>query len=275
MPPNTYPSKESIPGPGPGHIWDDYRAEDRLQARLPVHRSRIRTARRVVTEWLQRCERPYIAVSGGKDSVAMLHLVQSVAVPLRGLLPVMWHDSGVEWPGVPEAFDRLRSAHLVDELVIVRPQADVLDLKRQQLAGEISAAKKDRLALFDPIRSAVEQHGFDGFAVGLRGEESAARLRDRRTHGMLYQQRAGLLRCTPLAYWTWSDVFAYIAAYQLPLHPIYSAPLLHRAHRGEIRLSWWASTDYHELGVVQWVRRAYPAIYARLVEALPEVSRLA
>lgn len=255
-----------------GHRWDDYRPEDRLRARMGVFRRRVEQSRRIVAAWLPQVERPYVAVSGGKDSVAMLHLVQGVAREEdRPLLPVLWHDSGVEWPGVPEMFERLHGAGLIGELVTVRPEVDVLELKHRQEAGELSAAVKDRLALFDPIRRAVAARGFDGYALGLRRGESFGREMDRRRHGSLWRTRDGLLRCCPLADWEWQDVYAYGCLHGLPLHPIYSAPLLGLEHRGRIRLSWWASTDHRRHGELAWLRHNYPDLWERLTAAVPQV----
>lgn len=255
----------------PGHIWDDYRPEDALHARLPVHQRRVSAAREVVRSWLSLSRSPYVAVSGGKDSVAMLHLVQSMS---PNLLPVLWHDSGVEWPGTEEVIQRLQSDGLIDVLYVVRPDHDVIDLKRQQIAGKISAKTKDRLALFDPVSRAVQAFEFDGAAIGLRAEESHARAMDGLTHGPVYRRKDGILRCLPLLRWAWQDVYAYIASHRLPLHPIYSAPLLNLEHRGRIRLSWWASTDHHRHGEIAWVRDNYPEIYHRLRIAFPEIGRV-
>lgn len=252
--------------PADGHRWDDYRSEDRLHARSRVHGRRVARAQHVVREWLERCSRPYIAVSGGKDSVAMLHLVQSVA---EDPVPVMWHDSGVEWPGVDRIIARLQGAGLIRELITVRPDVDVIALKRRQERGEISAGTKDRIALFDPIARAVSERGFDAAAIGLRKEESRGRHIDRIMHGLIHANRSGLLRCTPIADWTWRDVFAYTAYHRLPLHPIYSAPLYHLEHRGRIRLSWWLSTDHYRHGEMHWVRLVYPEIDQKIRALTP------
>ena len=254
--------------------WDAYHPADLIRSRLRLFRERVGRSRAVVSRWLAECRRPYLSVSGGKDSVAMLHLAQGVARERGGrLLPVLWHDSGVEMPHVDEVFRRLRAAGLVDELHVVRPEEDALKLKRRQTLGELSAAAKDERLLFRPIRRYVAGR-FDGVALGLRTGEASPRARSRAAHGLVYRTVDGLLRCTPLGDWSWRDVYAYIALHRLPLHPVYSAPLHHLEHRGRIRLSWWCSTDHHRHGELTWLKLVYPELYARLVAAIPEAKRL-
>lgn len=257
----------------PALKWDDYRPEDYTVARLTVHRARVLAAKRVIKEWLLCSAKPYISCSGGKDSVAMLHLIQDVATGAGlDLLPVLWHDSGVEFPKTAEVFERLRAMGLIAEMVVVRPDEDVLALKRQQEDGKISAATKDNRALFKPIAKAVKRHGFDGVALGLRKGESNARLMSRVSNGLLYRRkRDDAWVCQPLGDWDWTDVFAYTATHKLPLHPIYSAPLLGLEHRGRIRLSWWASTDYKHHGELAWLKAVYPILFNRLAALIPEV----
>lgn len=252
--------------------WNDYRPEDYLHARLPLFKRRIDAAKAVALDWLRQCSRHYVACSGGKDSTAMLHLVAQVA---GGPVDVMFHDSGVEWPGAREAIDRLNEMGLIKELHVVRPSADVLELKRRQASGEISAAQKDKLALFNPINDFVRLKGYRGVALGLRKGESAGRLMNRATRGLAYTRNDGIMVCTPLGDWEWQDIYAYIALHALPLHPIYSAPLNGLEHRGRIRLSWWASTDNHRHGEIWWVKKNFPEIYQRLSAAIPEVGRYA
>lgn len=260
----------------PGYRWDDYHHEDRLRSRLPVYRRRYERGQAIVADWLSQCSAPYVAVSGGKDSVVVLHIVQTAARRHgRPLVPVMWHDSGYEWPGSRRVISRLQEMGLVDELHIARTEADVVELKRQQMAGEITAQQKDEVALFKPVRDMVEALQFDAVALGLRQEESRGRRLDGAVHGPIFRRKDGMLRCNPISEWTWQDVFACIAEHQLPLHPIYSAPLLQLENRGRIRLSWWLSTDHWRHGEIKWVRSVYPQIFAEIAKIMPEVSQYA
>lgn len=259
----------------PALRWDDYRPIDYRHATSVRWRRRVDAAKVIIQQWLTRCQRPYVAVSGGKDSVCMSHLIAEVATATgHAIPPTMWHNSGVEWPETETVIRRLQENGTIKTLIIVTPEQDVLQLKREQVAGRLSRAQKDQQALFRPIAATVQAHGFDGVALGLRAEESRGRLMNRCTRGSLYGTRQGLWHCTPLAEWSWLDVFAYLATHRLPLHPIYSAPLYHLEHRGRIRLSWWASTDHHRHGQLQWMRLVFPEIYQRLRQAIPQITML-
>lgn len=251
-----------------GYRWNDYREEDYIHAISYQFKKKAEQAESFVSDWLDRCDNPYIAFSGGKDSVATLGIVQSVASKIGFTVPVMWHNSGVEWPGVKIMVDSLMKTGLIREFHEVTTPDDVIELKRMQEMGEISASKKDKIALFDPVEDFVKEHGFTGAAVGLRKEESKARLLDGIVHGEVFEKKSGFVRCLPINNFTWRDVFSYIAINNLPLHPIYSAPLLGLENRGRIRLSWWLSTDNHRHGEVDWVKRNYPMVYARIVKEL-------
>lgn len=258
-----------------GYRWNDYRTEDRIHALSARFSSKVEQGKAFAKEWLKRCSNPYIAFSGGKDSVATLGIVQSVAKDQGFLVPVMWHNSGVEWPGVPLMLERLKADGWIDELHEVGTPEDVPELKRRQARGELSAAQKDKIALFDPVDTFITDHGFTGAAVGLRKEESKGRLLDGIVHGEVFEKKDGFIRCLPVNNFTWRDVFAYIALEGLPLHPIYSAPLHGLENRGRIRLSWWLSTDNHRHGEIDWIKRNYPQVYARILQEIPEASGLA
>lgn len=257
-----------------GYRWDDYRHEDAIHALSPVFRRKVSQAEGFVEQWLERCDRPYIAFSGGKDSVATLGVVQSVAKRHGLIVPVMWHNSGVEWPGVPLMIERMRSIGLIKDFYEVKTQADVPELKRMQARGEISAKQKDKIALFVPVDEFIKEYGFTGAAVGLRKEESKGRLLDGIVHGEVFEKKDGFIRCLPINNFSWRDVYAYIAEMQLPLHPIYSAPLNGLENRGRIRLSWWLSTDNHQHGEVDWIKRNYPQVYARIIKEIPSAANL-
>lgn len=257
-----------------GYRWDDYRHEDAIHALSPGFRRKVSQAEGFVEQWLEKCGRPYIAFSGGKDSVATLGVVQVVAKRHGLIVPVMWHNSGVEWPGVPLMVRRLKACGLVDEFHEVGTPADIPELKRMQARGEISAAQKDKIALFEPVDTFIQERGFTGAAVGLRKEESKGRLLDGIVHGEVFEKKDGFMRCLPVNNFTWRDVFAYIATNKLPLHPIYSAPLHGLENRGRIRLSWWLSTDNHRHGELDWIKRNYPQVFARILQEVPDACGL-
>lgn len=257
-----------------GYRWDDYRQEDVIHAMSKAHLNRVARSVAIAAEWLAQCERPYVGVSGGKDSVATVGVVKmaSSATGIR-MPPLFWHDSGVEWPGSRIVIDRLISSGWARTLTVAKTETDIAELKRKQTDGEITSKQKDKIALFDPVNAAIERHGFDSAALGLRKEESHARRLDGNVHGPIFRKRDGMLRCTPIADWGWQDVFAFICQHKLPLHPIYSASLYGLENRGRIRLSWWLSTDHWRHGEVAWVRRNYPQVWAAICEAVPDAAR--
>ena len=56
-----------------------------LHASSGSHLHGIEQAKRVITEWLSHCDKPYVAFSGGKDSSVMLHLVRQIAPEIEAV----------------------------------------------------------------------------------------------------------------------------------------------------------------------------------------------
>lgn len=167
----------------------------RAYARMPSHAKRVDEARRCVEVALEKCAQPYVAFSCGKDSAAMLHMVQQFV------------------PGIEARFIRWTESELLDdfERVIREWQArginlTILDLHRDSIF-ERGGDRWQQLQELSPC---------DGYFIGLRAEESRARRMTLKAHGDIYRMANGLLRISPLAWWKTEDVAAYTVTHDLP-----------------------------------------------------------
>ncbi len=246
--------------------------EYRLLATLGTHRRRVDRALRVIDRALAASSNPYVAWSGGKDSTAMLHLVQQ----RRPCIPVLCVQTDIELPDhaafVPEA---ARTLHA--NLTIIRPDVSAWETVKT-LGGPFgqvnrASSKLDRLCFFDPIARVVKERGFDLVFLGLRAAESRARAMNRYTHGLLYANKGcGLLTCTPLGDWSGDDVFAYLVSRGLPVSPVYAKTMFHPQPE-RVREGWWVpgeSAAAH--GGLVWLKHYYPDLFARLAREFPEVA---
>ena len=66
---------------------------------------------------------------------------------------------------------------------------------------------------------AAQRYG-DRYLSGVRADESAARKRRMKGHGASTKRT-----CAPIGWWTGLDVFAYLVANDLPIHPAYACTM--------------------------------------------------
>lgn len=192
-------------------------------ARSDRFRQRLTAALAVTTHALSRAERPYVAVSGGVDSTAVMALVLAV----RGDATLWWSDDELEYP------------ETVDYMAMLR------DLAGDQLV--IGAGWARHAGWFDPWRSPpfwrdpfpgaltirrdaddfMAARGHDLTLLGTRADESRKRrdwlLSVKAANGLpLYAVTGGTgLRCCPIWDWSKDDVWALIAHMGLPYNGVY------------------------------------------------------
>ena len=163
----------------------------------------------------------YAGVSWGKDSTVLAHLVAR-AKRERGIsIPLVWIKLEPAFnPDCPEVRDAFLATHDVDyhEIVVGCPRGDDGRL--------IGTGRLER-----GFALAIERWG-DRHVSGVRGAESAARRLRMRIHGV-----SSAKTCAPIGWWSGGDVFAYLHAHDLPVHPAYAMSLGGQIHRDRLRVS--------------------------------------
>lgn len=206
---------------------------------------RVAEASGVITQAAaQSGGRLYVAFSGGKDSSVMLHLAHQILGPVEARI-ILWPESDIisnfgavisawreRWPGVA-----IREVHLYRED-----------------SGDTVSDRWD--ALHDECRA---------YLIGLRADESRARLITLKTHGVMYRTVAGLLRASPLAWWRTADVAAYTIAKDLPVLDNYAAGGFKertstRVPREEVRDRFLFELKQRDLSGYNRLLRLYPEI---------------
>lgn len=171
-------------------------------SRSAVHRRRVQKSRDHVLSFTGGgpC---YAGVSWGKDSVCLAHLVVSL-VPR---IPLVWvrvePDYNPDCPLVRDAFLAAHSEARYDEIVVERG----------------AAAYRAHGTLERGMLTAAQRYG-DRYLSGVRAEESRARKLRMKGHGASTKRT-----CAPMGWWTGLDVFAYLVAHDLPIHPAYACTM--------------------------------------------------
>lgn len=193
----------------------EYASTDRHKRKVAQTIGRIREA-------LATSRMPYVAFSGGKDSLVLAWLVEQIT----GGVTLAWSDDEMEYPETVKMMTTLNDVGSLAFVVTggVSRHANWFDpwtdhpFWRDPLPGTvwIEGDQDDWMA----------SQGHDLTFVGTRAEESRKR-RDwlvyaNVTWGATYPTRSGTgTRCCPLWDWSSDDVWAYIASHQIPVNPVY------------------------------------------------------
>lgn len=215
----------------------------------------------LISQAIERCTRPYIAFSGGKDSLVVAHLVHQVAPDVE----MVYCDDELLYPE-HVAYMRQVKDREGDRLRMVsggglhrgwfRPWNDDFDWWRMPEPEMEWLPRVDRHT--GELAKLAPYLGYDGVFLGLRRAESVRRA------GILeaatgIDRLRGYWHINPVIDWSDADVWAYIAAHGLDYCPVYDRLTeigvgRHRARVGPLPLS---------EGKHLWT--GWPTMYARLV----------
>lgn len=191
----------------------------------------------IIREIVAENESPAMLFSGGKDSIAMLHLAVKAFAPGPVPFPVVHIDTGHNFDEVLEFRDR-RVAELGVRLIVGSvPEAIAAGLVREEPSGS-----RNRIQTPVLLKTA-EDHGLSALMGGARRDEEKARAKERvfsfrDEFGQwdpknqrpelwsLYNGRihpGESIRCFPLSNWTELDIWDYIAREKIEIPSIYYA----------------------------------------------------
>lgn len=194
------------------------REEDLLRWRLPSFQRKLDRARERVRHALQESAAPYIALSGGKDSLVVAALVAEQ----RPGADAVFCDDELELP-VTVPYLRQLAAYLGLKLRIGRcysmaPVGWIVPWTDKPFFRPPEPDMEDWGA---SVKAAALRIGYDGTFVGLRAAEAMIRRLNLQKRGMQYGTNDGMQHCQPIATWAVQDVWAVIAGMGLPYNPAY------------------------------------------------------
>lgn len=183
----------------------------------------------------------YASVSWGKDSVVLAHLVAVHRLPLVWVKQVPIYNPDCE--AVRDVF-LSRHDSPYDEIVV--------QLRRGVLTWHATGSIEAGFA------EATKRYG-PRYLSGIRASESGGRKLRMMTHGVATENT-----CAPLGWWTEQDVFAYLAAHDLPVHPVYAMLGGGRWPRDRIRTCRLDGKSGGGLGRAEWEREYYGDVLRRM-----------
>lgn len=186
-------------------------SRDLLRARLRTFQFLVERTMGLIDTALADARQPYVAISGGKDSTVLLHLVRQVAPTITAI----WSD------------DELEHEETVAFLLLQAP----LVVRGHATHEGWFTAWTDEPFWREPVPGSIAipglsapwsvTAGYDLVFLGLRRAESARRRLAITANGRRFRGVEGQWRCSPLADWTTDDIWAYIASRDLDYNPVY------------------------------------------------------
>ena len=244
----------------------------KLRSQMLTYQRKKKKAIELCTNVLSAHTAPYVALSGGKDSVAMAFIVNDAAKKCGKDFRLWSHISDASFPGTEETCEKVSE-------MINRP----LDISRSDQAFEMLSVKDvtafgKKGVFFSEVRRYNQSK--DVVFVGVRAGESKRRMNAAKAHGTVFRSESmgGISVVNPLQWFDVFDVAAALSEYNAPIHPIYHKIPVENGSNGNgeplfIRLSYITSKDLWNRGTLVFIKINYPDIYARMLKYCPEISR--
>lgn len=228
--------------------WREIEAADRSNVRVRGSRIRSLVDRSMdeITKFTASKD-CYAGVSWGKDSVVMAHLIWRTMAVTKVVVPLVWvRVEPIANPDCGMVRDVFRERFYCDySEIVVHCDRGVFDW---HASGTLEAGFQE-----------AERRFGTRHVSGVRGEESGARAVRMRRWGPTTGKTLA-----PLIYWTTDDIFAYMNAYNLPIHPAYAMTAGGRWDRKHLRVASLGGQRGVQYGRREWEREYYGDVLRRL-----------
>jgi 3'-phosphoadenosine 5'-phosphosulfate sulfotransferase (PAPS reductase)/FAD synthetase len=258
-----------------GMSWPVWLATWQTHARSAAFAKQLRQAVRIAKD-ASMIGPMYAAISGGKDSLALLAVLMEARQPTQ-----LVHASSDL--NLPETKDVVVAAAEIAGMPLdfVEPERSAWEILAT-LDGDITTRQGyNTVAIECSAGCLLVQYSYagnwQGWFDGRRAAESRGRRINFAVRGSTYQSKVdGLTTCCPLADWSARDVMAAVTRAGLPIHPYYQ-----RCHEKlrldpeKQRIDWLLPNEQVcALGGAYAIRRLYPELWQKLLQIRPEIRKM-
>lgn len=231
----------------------------------------------------------YVSLSGGKDSVAVLHLARQVDPQV----PVAFFNSGLEYPETIAYISELTQMWDLN-LHVYEVSPSLLEVLAASGDWHLHQQVQVTPDLFDLVvaRPAAAAHAHHGPGVlwGVRSAESNGRRiaharalaavdcpahtsagQRRLWHGGTISRVDGTTAYSPIWDWPTRRVWDYLAAHEVPVNPVYAKLEAAGAPPASMRLTAMIDGVGLDGGRLVWLQRGWPDLFNALAEVLPRI----
>ena len=229
-------------------LWSELEEADQIHGRSRRLAEKTERAVDEICEFAGR--KPcYAGVSWGKDSTVLAHLVWRAIPRLKTVIPLVWvRVEPIANPDCNHVKNNFLERFYCD-------YHEVTEYCTRDVLGEWHATGTLE-AGFD---RAADIAGAARHISGVRGEESGDRMRRMRRWGT-----ATIRTLAPIGWWSAGDVYGYLAAHDLPVHPAYAMLGGGRYPREQLRVASLGGRRGDGFGRAEWEREYYGESLRRL-----------
>ena len=199
-------------------------------------------AKKLIEKHLKSHNRPVVACSFGKDSLAVLHLVKTVADELGVQFDALWNNTGVHYPDVYRVKRQLEEEWGLN-IIETKAQKTFWDIVEEYgYPGVVSSARENDKASNGccyhikkkPTKKAIKENNWDLYFDGLTAYESDRRyMALKHDYGIShYHKTFNLQKVHPIGFWTVDDVWNYIEKHDIPYPAVYDNEVDNYTKRG-------------------------------------------
>ncbi len=214
----------------------------------------------------------FVTWSGGRDST----VVTSLAHQAVKNIPVVWYDSGLEYPETREYIEKLAS-DLNFNLHVVKAEPDALTILKETGVWDHAAVLSKEVSriheklIVDPAEKAYKMFGL-GELTGLRAEESVGRRVLLAKDDGHYVRGNGVHVFAPIWAWKGVNVRAALASQGIPENPVYGKLEALGASERSQRVGLVVDGNNPQHGRYTYLRLGWPDLWFELCQVLPRLS---
>ena len=238
-------------------------------SKTQVFKRRVEKSKEIIIEFIELGVKSYGAISGGKDSTVLMHLINSICPTM----PFVSEKDDMDFPNELEYMQLLETKYNLP-LTILTPDVKLWDILLNHDFTEDIHSKGTNFSdqyFYGLLKEYQTQNQYKGIFLGLRAKESKGRLHNLMSRGYIYYNSTWKqVICQPLADWTAQDIFAYLFANNVPILDVYFKTKFVDSPE-DIRKSWVLPSAQTSRGQAVWLKYYYPEIYRKLCMINPKL----
>lgn len=196
----------------------------------------MQQTRREIHEVFQNYKRPYLAYSGGKDSIVSTHL----CLQEKSVQVFHWDYQKYLMPFEPEIIENIHKLGEIDLVVRTSKKYGSEKARHIHIMG----------AMFLHLSKLIKDQEWDLAVLGLRKEEGVKRRHRCETENLRYMKEYGITMYFPVRDWGWMDIWAYIVSNNLPYPSIYDRLAQFRGY-DKIRFTTFFDDEFEKFGNIE------------------------